>query len=151
MIDRGEGDNGDISTEDSQINLSLERFRTGTSQLNSLLQRRVGLVREVQETGAVVVPTSDACGSWESIVNWGRLAGLDAEQQVAFEILEATYVLTFYEEANNNFVDGSQAGLKENERRLKQLARRRPETEVPLRMFVTGPAGAGKCKEQTFV
>ena len=41
----------------------------------------------------------DANGTWQSISKWGENEGLDQEQQTAFEILAAKYVLTFYEEA----------------------------------------------------
>ncbi len=82
-------------------------------------------------------------------MNWAQIAGLDPEQQVAFEVLAATYVLTFYDEASENSTD--EIEFRENKARLLQLARRKPTTESPLRMFVTGPAGAGKCKEQTIV
>jgi hypothetical protein len=61
-------------------------------------------------------------------------------------------VLTFYEEAKDDLEDDAAAEFMENNKRLRQLARRDPAatTKKPLRMFVTGPAGAGKCKEQEF-
>ena len=41
----------------------------------------------------------EANGTWQSILKGGQNEGLDKEQQTAFEILAAKYVLTFYEEA----------------------------------------------------
>jgi hypothetical protein len=73
---------------------------------------------------------------------------MDAEQQVAFEILVATYVLTFYDEAENTLADGSEDDTIINRERLLEPARKDPKSKTPLRMFVTGPAGAGKCKKK---
>jgi hypothetical protein len=42
----------------------------------------------------------DASRSWKSILAWGGRANLDPEQQIAFESLAATYVLTFLEEGD---------------------------------------------------
>ena len=87
--------------------------------------------------------------SWKSILAWGRKANLDPEQQTAFEILAATYVLTFFEEGDIDCGNPSQASIMEHfeteKEKLRQLARRKPDQERPLQLFVTGPAGAGKC------
>ena len=40
-----------------------------------------------------------ATGSWQSVVLWGVNASFDEDQQMAFEVLASTYVLTFYNEA----------------------------------------------------
>ena len=82
---------------------------------------------------------SNATGSKKSIVQWGRNDGLDVNQQIAFEILVATYVLTFHEDATGN-------GMVRNNSLLKKLARQRSCKNERLRMFITGPAGAGKCE-----
>ena len=86
-----------------------------------------------------------------AVVAFGRLAGLDGGQQTAFEILAATYVLTFYDEANDNLDEKEdQDASTERSKKLQTLARRQSTHAIlpnePLRMFVTGPAGAGKCK-----
>ena len=80
------------------------------------------------------VVAADASGSWQSIVKWGQRAQLDQEQQVAFEVLVATYVLTFYEEANNNLSEETRDETINNKKRLLQLARRDPEetTKKPV-------------------
>ena len=92
-----------------------------------------------------------ATGTWQSVVTWGKLAKLDPQQQTAFEILVATYILTFHEDwdddipANPNLIDQTKS--------LKKLARRPlDDTEdKPLRLFVTGPAGAGKSKSHKWL
>ena len=87
----------------------------------------------------------NANGTWQSIAAWAMFAQLDSEQQTAFEILVATYVLTFYEDAKNNAEnDAGQFLLRKDE--LYLLTRQEKYFGKPLRMFMTGPAGAGKCK-----
>jgi hypothetical protein len=152
VIERDTADDAIATTEEGEEHLLPVRFKTAASELNSLLMQQQ-IVRQQEEAPGGVAPNEikapDACGSWQSIVNWAQIAGLDPEQQVAFEVLAATYVLTFYDEASENSTD--EIEFRENKARLLQLARRKPTTESPLRMFVTGPAGAGKCKEQTIV
>jgi hypothetical protein len=86
----------------------------------------------------------NANGTCESIVLWGRKAGLDPEQQCAFEILAATYVLTFYEDATFD-IGEDKSDFTQRKEKLQLYARRKPDS-APLIMFITGPAGAGKCK-----
>jgi hypothetical protein len=126
-------------------------FKTKVSELNTLTMQNFITRNNEEETkedssGNVKV---DATGSWKSILAWGRKANLDPEQQTAFEILAATYVLTFFEEGDIDCGNPSQASIMEHfeteKEKLRQLARRKPDQERPLRLFVTGPAGAGKC------
>ena len=85
-----------------------------------------------------------ANGTWQSIVGWGRTKRLDPEQQIAFEILTSTYVLTFIDKAISS--DEQNSVFFHQSDALKRFARRRPDETRPLRLFVTSPAGAGKCK-----
>jgi hypothetical protein len=90
-----------------------------------------------------------ANGSWQSILKWGENDGLDAEQQTAFEIMVAMYVLSFYEEATVLSADTEiYEEFIEKKNGLRKLARRNPDNEDPLCMLITGPAGAGKCKSK---
>jgi hypothetical protein len=41
----------------------------------------------------------NANGTWQSISKWGKSEGLNREQQTAFEIVAAMYVLSFNDEA----------------------------------------------------
>jgi hypothetical protein len=89
----------------------------------------------------------NANGTWQSIVKWGENDGLDTEQQTAFEILAATYVLTFYDDATTATINSENyEAFNEGEKNLHKLARRKTQDADPLVMFITGPAGAGKCK-----
>lgn len=86
----------------------------------------------------------DATGTWESIVGWGKVNGLDEEQQTAFEVLASTFVLSFHKDKENNETESETT--HEQFEALCKLARKKSNDPNPLRLFVTGPAGAGKCK-----
>jgi hypothetical protein len=113
------------------------RFATSVVELNTLVYKTLLVPANANEH--LRNPTANATGSRDSIVKWGKQDGLDKNQQIAFEILVATYVLTFHEDAT-----GTET-LQERQT-LKCLARQRPNKNEKLRMFITGPAGAGKCK-----
>ena len=80
-------------------------------------------------------------GSYKSIIQFGKNEGLDEQQQIAFQIMTAAYVLTFYDEATDRELINDE--FTRNINGLKLLSRQRGDT--PSRLFVTGPAGAGKC------
>jgi hypothetical protein len=111
------------------------RFVTSVTELNTLVYRTLQVGANANKNNL----TKNATGSRESIVEWGKKDGLDTNQQIAFEILAATYVLTFHEDATG-------ADTLQEREALKCLARHRPNKNEKLRMFITGPAGAGKCK-----
>ena len=127
-----------------------ERFRTTLSELNSLfnmcvITRSDENVNEVESNEKKII---NATGSCESIQLWGENEKLDLEQQTAFEIVIASYVLTFYNEAmSNRSIRHDDIDYIKRTRDLHTLARR-SNPRSKLRMFVTGPAGAGKCKNQ---
>jgi hypothetical protein len=78
----------------------------------------------------------NANGTWQSILNWGKNEGLDDDQQTAFEVLAAKHVFPFSHEAIIKTAN------------LLQLARINQDIQKLLCMFITGPAGAGKCKSR---
>ena len=136
------------------------RFYTSTSTLNSLFRQQYIVFSEVEEESVPEWAEGPAQGhtegstvkiqpngTWQSIVKWGTSSGLDTEQQVAFEIMVATYVLSFLTEAGR---DEDVSDLTESQERcLRKFARQKEPRETalsPLRLFVTGPAGAGKCE-----
>ena len=159
VIDTDQDDH--MADSASELRDNTCRFRTTVSQLNSLVMQRYtdGSQTDTQsEHGNNVTttpgpqpndplteqPKVHANGSWQSIIAWGRAAKLDTEQQTAHEILTATYVLTFMNEAISD--EPENRTIKTNREKLRKLARHNNNTDKPLRMFVTGPAGAGKCK-----
>ena len=80
----------------------------------------------------------------------GEKNELDQEQQPAFEILASNFVLGFVDEALQPDIQSAES--KKNRKALMTLARRSlPVHQKPLCMFITGPAGAGKCKSIRFI
>ena len=125
-----------------------ERFRTTVTELNTLFNQCV--ITRNDETMDEGEPNEkqivNATGSCESIQAWGENEKLDLEQQTAFEIVTASYILTFYNEANcNGGISHDDVDYVKRIKDLQTLARR-SDPRKKLRMFVTGPAGAGKCK-----
>ena len=110
-------------------------FRTTVIALNTLVLNAL----VVPENEFPTNKTDDATGSVASILAWCKNDRLDKNQQIAVEIMVATYILTFYENAEGEDVLDQLEGLQ-------QLARRKPNNPETLCMFITGPAGAGKCK-----
>jgi hypothetical protein len=86
--------------------------------------------------------------TWQSIKKWVENEVLDDDQQTAFDRLAATYVLTSSDEAILIDTTDSETSNAFNLRMkgLLQVARKSEDIEKPLCMFITGPAGAGKCK-----
>jgi hypothetical protein len=84
-----------MSSKDGRDMIIGSKLRTvPTSELNSLLLS-AGTVTN-KDGGKQII----AKGDWYSIAMWGKAweNGLDPEQQVAFEILTTTYVLSFFED-----------------------------------------------------
>ena len=142
-------------SNDSTMKPVQTRFKTKTSTLNKLIfQSFLNEVPPQENTTKTksndgVAKLKDkwkpnATGTWESIVSWGRVAELDKGQQTAFEIMAATFVLGFIEEKEDDASPNEK--LSEQTQSLKRLARRSKTDARPLRLFITGPAGAGKCK-----
>jgi hypothetical protein len=71
------------------------RFVTSVTELNTLVYRTLLVAANVNKKNQ----TKNATGSRELIVKWGKHDGLDKNQQIAFKILAASYVLTFHEDA----------------------------------------------------
>ena len=88
-----------------------------------------------------------ATGSVESIIRFGLARELDLDQQTAFEILTSTVVSSFVADSLEK-VDSSDIATRDSLRteleELRSLAQYKTRGERPLRMFLTGPAGAGK-------
>jgi pantothenate kinase-related protein Tda10 len=57
------------------------------------------------------------------------------------------YVLSFYDEATlESTITETSIAFNKKKHGLCKLARRNIDNDDPLCMFITGPAGAGKCK-----
>ena len=140
----------DIATENNEITSFPQVFQTAVSELNTLAITQFIVINEEQNESnqsEIENESINATGTCQSICEWGKRANLDKQQQCAFEILSATYVLTFYEQAKNDVIDEmSTESFELRKEQLSILARRDPTSDKPLQMFITGPPGAGKCK-----
>ncbi len=138
----------DNQGDSQQKPYSTERFCSTTNNLNTLaLRTRITRTQANEAIHATEREIISANGTWQSISRWGENEGLDGDQQTAFEILAATYVLSFYDEAIVEATNSvTYEEFVERKNGLCQLARRDTNNEKPLCMFITGPAGAGKCK-----
>ena len=152
-------ENHDTTDENVESASSGQRFSAHTSKLNQLILKTFLSRKEMEERNNSSSQDEndpdyplnqkwkvDATGTWQSIVAWSKVNGLDADQQTAFEILAATFVLSFHFDKTNDEIESNL--LKEEFISLCKLARRDSNDRNPLRLFVTGPAGAGKCELQ---
>ena len=110
-------------------------FSAKISTLNKLIMRQLVDPENQHQTNK----TDNATGSVHSIIRWCQNDRLDTNQQIAVEIMASTYVLTFFSDAEYDTIPS------EREQDLRKLSRERGNTDEKLRMFITGPAGAGKC------
>jgi hypothetical protein len=78
-----------------------ERFWPTYQNLNTLALSTTTITRTQANEGSDGVEKEiiSANGTWQSIQKWGENEMLDDDQQMAFEILAATYILTFSDEA----------------------------------------------------
>lgn len=106
--------------------------------LNALIKSSFLLEHEIDTT---VICT----GSAESIIKFGTQNKLDLGQQHAFEVLCATVILTFVDDSIKGELDNDLIReLHKSREALSDLSRESCRGEKPLRLFLTGPAGAGK-------
>ncbi len=100
--------------------------------------------------------TVTADGTALSILEWSSRPdlNLDAEQQKAFQIVTAAFILTYYDDAETVDPSGYRSqcsnpsqlrrDFKIEKDKLRRLTRLR--TNEPLRMFLDGPGGSGKSR-----
>ena len=105
-------------------------------------------------------PLVEADGTVLSILKWSKQPHLnmDREQQLAFQIVTASYVLTYYRDAetfdptqsiearsfSHNRSPQTRRDFLQEKKKLLQLSRLKNSS--PLRMFLDGPGGSGKSR-----
>ena len=98
---------------------------------------------------AAAIQLCDANGSAKSIIEWGCKCNLDNHQRHAFEVIMASFILTYFKDAGKN---NEEMTSHDNQSRTKfvrerkllcQLAELRNDT-VQLICCLHGPAGSGK-------
>ena len=98
---------------------------------------------------AAAIQLCDANGSVKSIIEWGCKCNLDNHQRHAFEVITASFVLTYFKDARKNNEemtthDNQSCTKFVRERKLLcQLAELSNDTEQ-LICCLHGPAGSGK-------
>jgi hypothetical protein len=103
-----------------------ERFRPTHQNLNTLaLSTTITRTQANEGSDGVKKEIISANGTWQSIQKWGESGVLDDDQQTAFEILAATYVLTFPDEAIIDTTDSETSNAFDvRVKGLLQLARK---------------------------
>ena len=88
--------------------------------------------------------------STESTIAFGYSKQLDLDQQTAFKILTATVINSYVQDSiQQTKSENNQEAIEtmtESSRLLRQLSQECQRDGRTLRMFLTGPASAGKCK-----
>ena len=98
---------------------------------------------------AAAIQLCDANGSAKSIIEWGCKCNLDNHQRCAFEVIMASFVLTYFKDAGKNNEEmtsrdnQSQTKFVRERKLLCQLAELSNDTEQ-LICCLHGPAGSGK-------
>ena len=113
--------------------------------LNQLMQLTYRSTRRRVDGPAPEAANAD--GTALSIIEWSHRNDLtlDEDQQMAFQVATAAFVLTYYDEARVDTTDrGMRGDFVREKRKLKTL--RRLTQGGPLRMFLDGPGGAGKSR-----
>ena len=162
QFDAGDGPNDDTPAMPPPGAGVVNNIVNQSDLINSLFvgARRRRVVEEISEeahdTDDPHVPPEPglpvADGSAESILNWGREANLDREQQSAFQIISAHFVLTLYRKAMGTastigYGDrSSRAVLLDNYNKLCKLTRTNYKRNPQLVGLLHGPGGSGKSK-----
>jgi Helitron helicase-like domain at N-terminus/PIF1-like helicase len=87
----------------------------------------------------------NATGTCESIVKWG-MRNLDKEQQRAFQILIGSFVLTYFDEAVDDFGQNDRRATTRHEFTLHKRSLLQMVEQSQVIMFLTGPGGSGKSR-----
>jgi hypothetical protein len=126
-------------------------YKTGPFNNPDLLFRIIG--RQVTRKSIVEgkeVTCVDATGTADSISKWGQEKEFDIDQQKAFEVIVASFILTFHQDIENSCSDSTDVhGLLERAN-SSSLRRTRLDLEKlchkkkQLLLFLDGPGGSGK-------
>ena len=114
--------------------------------LKVLLRKSTAKVRPAVFKRNPTVKVGDANGSFESIQEWAKAAGLDPRQKRAFEAIVASFVLTFHDFQQTDYNDESLTGLLRTRARHAKTALifLTGTKDGQLIMLLHGPGGSGK-------
>ena len=131
---------------ENEVEMSSQRKPDVSDIVKLLLERTTRRHSNVNGTVETdTIQAFEANGSVESIFDWSRQAKLDRRQRRAFEILTATFVMSFYTEAQSDESRATrdQVFLKEK-RKLETLLETRRRSSKQLILCLHGPGGSGK-------
>ena len=137
----------DPHTQQNDEECPRERKPTAKDIINVILTKKSVVSQSFEDiTGKQDdhVDILEASGSVESILNWGAASGMDKDQQRAFEIFTATFVLTFFLHAENSVCRGSSATFRREKRRLEVMADVENRKSAQVICMLHGPGGCGK-------
>lgn len=100
--------------------------------MNSLLFKKMRQSDDIDQNHDNEAVQNNANGTCISIKQWGMKNGLDNEQQMAFELIAATFVLSFFDNLEHDIIDITHLMKKEKE--LKLLVRNKIEVG-PMRLY----------------
>jgi energy-coupling factor transporter ATP-binding protein EcfA2 len=144
VVSSGTGEGGTVVTVQDAI---ADRVCPDRTKLTTVALTNIYMVGTQGETSVQqVLATINANGSPMSIVAWGEASGLDrVGQQRAFEVMCATFVLTYFQDTDNTAATAMlQDRFCDIVAKLGLLAGTAKLNDKPLRLFLTGPAGSGK-------
>ena len=147
VIEGTNGMDGNIDTDDNGTNIpnnpkpSIRELTTVAMTHTTRRQRSFADITKTANTTVI-----EANGSAASIIEWARAANLDREQRRAFEIIVASFVLTFYKDASiqPETIPGYSGRFRKLKRDLERLAETRKRRPHSLVCFLHGPGGSGK-------
>lgn len=131
--------------DDLQETHIIHRLQPNQTQLTQILithqgleQRSFGDITGQQQSVSVCKPN----GSARSIIDWARKSKLDTTQQRAFEIIAASFVLSYYDPTVPT--RHARHSYSAEKTRLRTLLHNNMWSNNQLVCFLHGPAGSGK-------
>ena len=126
---------------------SINVTKPSASELVALLFTKTSRKQKTFHEMMGPVDVYEANGSVRSIVDWATKAGLDIDQRRAFEIITATFILTFFNDPAIHQIpfqgrSFQRRELNRSKQRLRALVNQRNTTQLVY--FLHGPGGCGK-------
>jgi hypothetical protein len=134
-------------------NVNQQRTPSQRDIVSVLISRKSRRSRTFQEISTQNEPVDvlQANGSVRSIIDWAKKAGLDRGQRRAFEIITATFILTFFSDAASEELppaatrgEGLRHPFIREKKLLERLADVRKRGRNQLICLLHGPGGSGK-------
>jgi len=140
-----EVETGSSGSRDPNNGASERVVHTKQEIIAVLLRRSQSRARESVFKYNKTAKVGDANGSVESILEWAEAACLDPIQKRAFECIIASFLLTFFDESEDDDDTATSTGLHAKFRRAKKhLLKLKGDKKSQLICLLHGPGGSGK-------